>query len=610
MTHSVMGRYPSWADEIRSLVATATIFVVSGNVRDIYLDPESRTLELPDLLRQILAQIGFTQVGVVRAGGQPGEDVETLWSHATVTPQEVIPEAPVESLGALAGYLNHHESRALIVLDASRAVTDPTSLSDEEADMFRDIRRFGEDQNQVEGRDQLNPLIWVVDADHDVPPWFCGGNPRARSVSVPLPSASDRDIVAERILKHSQRDADAARVAEARHSMVDQTDSLPLRSITQILALARRSGNVLDTLDDAIRLFRVGVLDNPWKQTYVADRLRSELRGEGTLPGRIKGQDTAIDKALDVLVRSVTGLRSAHSSSGSTKPRGVLFFAGPTGVGKTELAKGLASLLFGDDAAMIRFDMSEFASSHAAERLVGAPPGYVGFAQGGELTNAVRQRPFSLLLFDEIEKADHSLLDRFLQILDDGRLTDGRGETTYFTESVIVFTSNLGIYETLTHAATGVVTGRRLAVDPAAGYEKLSESVTQKVRDHFTSVVGRPELLNRIGDNIVVFDFIRREVALDILDLMVRNVARTYRREYGSILELTEAARTVLVSECLGETTLMMGGRGIGNLLETVLIDPLARWTFSQVDVPGSVTVEGIRREGHRFSLDIRGERA
>ena len=248
----------------------------------------------------------------------------------------------------------------------------------------------------------------------------------------------------------------------------------------------------------------------------------------------------AVRKALDILVRSATGLTAAQASATATRPRGVLFFAGPTGVGKTELAKALTKLLFDDERFYIRFDMSEFSAEHASDRLIGAPPGYIGYGSGGELTNAIRERPFSLVLFDEVDKAHRLILDKFLQLLDDGRLTDGRGETVFFTEAVIVFTSNLGIYEESEEpdGRGGVVRRRRLTVDRSkATYHEMCVRVEKAIRDHFTLQLGRPELLNRIGDNIVVFDYINGETGMRILDLMLTNVVARIRQEY--LVEVT-----------------------------------------------------------------------
>ncbi|MHB9308697.1 AAA family ATPase, partial [Fusobacterium polymorphum] len=154
-----------------------------------------------------------------------------------------------------------------------------------------------------------------------------------------------------------------------------------------------------------------------------------------------------------------------------------LFFVGPTGVGKTELAKSLASFIFGDENACIRFDMSEYNHEHSDQRLVGAPPGYVGYEAGGQLTNAVKEKPFCVLLFDEIEKAHGRILDKFLQILEDGRLTDGKGETVYFSETIIIFTSNIGAAE----------------VDSNIEPKEVKKQFVEKVQKHFIEVLRRPE---------------------------------------------------------------------------------------------------------------------
>lgn len=619
---------PSWAREMQALRQTTAMFVLSGNVRDVYLTPEEDLLSLPEFIEVLLGGERVAEVAVVRAGGSAraldehrapsqgrrdsGAEItaEETWRAglAAVRPGRdglTFPDVPAAVLPSLVGFLGDAPNRALVVLDASRAVVRPDDLTEDEAAMFRDIGRAIEDLPAEETG--FSTLVWVVDAPHDVPAWLVGANHLVRSIAIPLPTANERHIQARKSLGHRYRDHDPEVVQAAQKLLVDQTDGMPLRALTQIVRLQTSSGRGLAELDDTIRVHRIGVLDNPWKDPYLAASLRAEITAAegGLLRSRIRGQDAAVSKALDVLVRGVTGLRGAQAVARSSRPRGVLFFAGPTGVGKTELAKGLTQLIFGDEGSLIRFDMSEFASPHAVERLVGAPPGYLGFSQGGELTNAVRQRPFSLLLFDEIEKADHGLLDRFLQILDDGRLTDGRGETTYFTETVIVFTSNLGIYEPQLHPITGAITGRSLAVDPAGTYEELCDTVAQKVRDHFTSVVGRPELLNRIGDNIVVFDFIRPDIARQILRLMVGNVQRTYVREYRSDLILAPEVWQTLEAVCLTPRNLMMGGRGIGNLLETAFINPLARWAFAQDHVGPRTEVLHVLAEGPRYSVAV-----
>src|SRR5205814_1862259 len=153
---------------------------------------------------------------------------------------------------------------------------------------------------------------------------------------------------------------------------------------------------------------------------------------------RVKGQDAVIEQVVPTLIRAKMGMSDVGGGQHSSKPRGVFFFVGPTGVGKTELSKAIAELIFGDEKAMIRFDMSEYSEEHQQARLIGAPPGYVGFDQGGQLTNAIIEKPFSVVLFDEIEKAHGRILDKFLQILDEGRLTDGMGRTVYFSEAILI----------------------------------------------------------------------------------------------------------------------------------------------------------------------------
>jgi ATP-dependent Clp protease ATP-binding subunit ClpA len=263
-------------------------------------------------------------------------------------------------------------------------------------------------------------------------------------------------------------------------------------------------------------------------------------------------------------------------------------------VGKTELAKTLTQLVFGDERAYIRFDMSEFAEEHTGARLLGAPPGYIGYDAGGELTNAMREKPFSVVLYDEIEKAHPRILDKFLQILEDGRLTDGRGETAYFSEAILVFTSNLGIFVADEH-------GKRVQnVMPSDPHDVVETRVRGAIQDYFKFQLSRPEILNRIGDNIVVFGFITPEVAAQIFDGMLRNIVNRVRDEHKVALEIAPDVRTRLCEWCTRD--LSNGGRGIGNQLESLFVNPLSRALFGfPLEGREAVTVTGMAEDENRI---------
>ena len=227
---------------------------------------------------------------------------------------------------------------------------------------------------------------------------------------------------------------------------------------------------------------------------------------------------------------------------------------------------------------------------------MGAPPGYVGYEAGGQLTNAVKNNPFSILLFDEIEKAHPSILDKFLQILEDGRMTDGQGNTVYFSETIIIFTSNLGIYGI---DANGE---RTLRVTPQMSYEEVQKSVRKGIEEYFKLQLGRPEILNRIGENIVVFDFIREDVADQILRAQVDKIIANLQTEKKISLSLSVEAMEVLRTKAIGN--LDNGGRGIGNIVESLLINPLSRYLFdNEIFGNKTVTIEKINAEEQPYSL-------
>jgi len=256
----------------------------------------------------------------------------------------------------------------------------------------------------------------------------------------------------------------------------------------------------------------------------LAGEMEKLLHLEDELHRRVIGQDEAVTAVAEAVIRARSGLKDP------ARPIGSFIFLGPTGVGKTELARALAEFLFDDERAMIRIDMSEYQEKHTVARLVGAPPGYVGYEEGGQLTEAVRRRPFAVVLFDEIEKAHHDVFNLMLQILDDGRLTDGQGRTVDFKNTIVIMTSNAGSQRILDYR--GDFSGD--------GYERMKEAVLEEMRVHF-----RPEFLNRV-DEIIVFHALAEEHLKQIVDIQLGRV-RTRLADRQIRLELTDRARSNLV---------------------------------------------------------------
>lgn len=480
-------------------------------------------------------------------------------------------------------------SSAVVIEFGSQLISGPTHLDRDQRTGFLRILKAGIEAGRVPGARLRNCLILVCDKLTDLPPWLLLNNPSVGSVEVQRPSSKERRHFFSTFLgSHHQID-----VTE----LADLTEGMTFRDLVGVWSLAMRPGGatVSKRLVDE---FKFGQQESQWDT--VLPRLRD---AEETLGARVIGQPAAVAAVADVLRRASLHLSGAHHS-GRTKPRGVLFFAGPTGVGKTEMAKAIAEVVFGSEDACVRFDMSEFSQSHSGDRLLGAPPGYVGYEEGGQLTNRMKSNPFSVLLFDEIEKADPSILDKFLQILEDGRMTDGRGETVYFGESIMVFTSNAGIYEIDPHtgrAALDPVTNKPvLRVEPqtVTSYPEIRQRITEGVHDYFKHFLGRPELLNRIGQNIVVFDFVRKPTMRLILE---HKVLPAICRQVAERIKVEVVFLPTLIDQMLeaASADVGSGGRGVGNLAEAALLNPLARMLFAEI--ARGVAIEGRRIEVRRI---------
>jgi ATP-dependent Clp protease ATP-binding subunit ClpC len=255
------------------------------------------------------------------------------------------------------------------------------------------------------------------------------------------------------------------------------------------------------------------------------------LRMEAELHKRVIGQEDAIAATSKSIRRTRAGLKDPKRPSGS------FIFLGPSGVGKTELAKTLAEFLFGDEDSLIHLDMSEYMEKHTVSRLIGSPPGYVGYEEGGQLTEAVRRRPFSVVLFDEVEKAHPDVFNALLQILEDGRLTDAQGKQVDFKNTVLIMTSNLG-----TRNLGAQALGFTASDDAKDTYQRMKEQVNEELKRHF-----RPEFLNRI-DEVIVFHQLTREQVKTIVDLMMKRI-REQMRSKDLDIELTDDAKTWLADK-------------------------------------------------------------
>jgi len=434
----------------------------------------------------------------------------------------------------------------------------------------------------------------LVNKSNDLPAWLYLDNPNVKILALHTPDRDERaHFIESQFDSFFDLDEETAAgddtyfegnpdaLERIKRKFISLTDGLGYIQIMALNCLCRNEKFRKADLCKVVDLYRYGIKDNPWSRLDAEALAGAEQR----FLKRVKGQDTALHTTLDIVKRAVSGISGLQHSS-DARPKGVLFFAGPTGTGKTETAKTLAEIIFDNDKAFVRFDMSEYSSEHSDQKLMGAPPGFVGYEAGGQLTNAIKKNPFTILLFDEIDKAHRSIFDKFLQILEDGRMTDGQGQTVYFSESIIIFTSNIGMY-----ADDGA--GRRYQnISPEMEYGEIKKRILSAVRNFFHINLGRPEILNRIGENIVVFDFIREDgesdvhTARDILHAQLDKIAEAIYEEKKVVLEIREPVKDALLELVRGN--LENGGRGIGNIVEKHFLNPLGRYLFAQGDLSGA----------------------
>lgn len=573
-----------WKERMEHVRILSRMIILEGNVSDMFIQENGleagRLVELDQYLYQYLKDAGYHAIvffnrldSFYNDYDETGEMLKLFYKEAKAETNNQKMDL-MQAMSAIRTSMKNEEHSVAIVINmAGQLMSNPEHLNEQEIEYLTTLFLAAKEASEAPVASAQgwtsNLIIMVTNKVHELPTWFYRYAPFVRSIEIELPGEKLRKALFQTHGKYYQG-WDLTSEDEKEKLMlrlVQKTEGMSCMELDGILTATE--GMNVRSIEEQIYSYRHGKKENPW----------SEINGERVkkiseaLSNEILGQEKAVASVKDVIFRATTGLTGIQHSSG-TRPRGVMLFAGPTGVGKTEMAKVMAREIFGTEEAMLRFDMSEYSQSHSDQRLLGAPPGYVGYDAGGELTNAVKAKPFSILLFDEIEKANPTILDKFLQILDDGRMTDSRGETVYFTECLIIFTSNIGMNRARINEEEERV--------QEVSYDELDKKVKQALRENW-----RPEFINRIGQNVIVFDYIRETDAEAILRKQLTKICNLIAAQKNIRMNWTEDSMFYKKMKEYCMKTLQYGGRGIGNVVEHYFLTPLGRELVFESILPG-----------------------
>ena len=597
-------------NKIRRNAGIKKCVMIDGNVGDVYLDDKNKIVTLREFLEAMFKDMDYQDIVYWdRVEGATGaidkltltDEVEVegdaydLGDEEEETPkaQQGLFKSPAEILNVVYKNLIDKKKKVAFIINWSEYLFSANGLSEDERQNITLLGKALKDRkiDYLSSDCNESVVVIILNKASGLPLSFYQGNPEVEIVTLQKPDREERKQMVQKI-----EDSFEVRLKSGTSSLldnenidcIDMMEDFTNREIIQLSRLSRKEDKM--SFDKLFYLFKYGEKENPWEKLEQA-RVKN-IKKE--LADRVVGQDEAIEKIEKTVVKAYMGLTGLHKTSSRSMPKGVFFFVGPTGVGKTELSKALAKFLFGDEQACIRFDMSEYAQENSDQKLIGAAPGYVGYEEGGQLTNAIKEHPFSVVLFDEIEKAakpNPRILDIFLQILEDGRLTDSKGETVYFSDTIIVFTSNLGANQ----------------VQASADKEGVAKEFIRIVKEYFDQELKRPELLGRIGyNNIVPFNFIQdKEFQYKICKSKLKPVIRGIEEKYKLDLEFEKEMDAI--NYILSAVDSAKRGRDILNAINDRLLDPLAMFLFENKDdlrsLRGSKIVTKVTKEGFSFEF-------
>lgn len=531
---------PTWQKNLRDLVKTERVLILEGYIHDKYLSNDQCGYStLREYLNDLMTEEGYTDIQffepVKGFSDAPSEAEDASGSEMRGRARSIT----VLSKKIFREVASADRKKAFIVQDASFLCVSNSHLSNEEHDAWVRIR------STMASCSDEHRLILIFENGADIPKAIDASSGLSKELIVSRPDQTQRQQFISFVYSHLS-DGDIGHLA-------DISGDIGLLKLEDIFKNVFRSNPAPDktVLTKAIRKYVYGYADNPWKRI---DKNKI-LALKEMLRKAIKGQPLAIDAVVKQILAAYSGTRNVLY--GLNAPKGICVFCGPTGVGKTEMAKQLAKNIMGDPSLLIRIDCNEYGESHQAQRLIGSPPGYIGFEQGGQLTNAINERPFSFVLFDEIEKANARFWDYLMQVLQDGRLTDGRGNLSVFNNAFLIFTTNLGARE----AAE--------CDDP----DEARAIIVGAIENYFREI-NRKEIFGRLKHCIVPFNSVSDEAAREIVQSHLDTVSDNFFSEEKVTLRFSESAVETL-QNIAGHAS-EYGGRDVKDIVNECLSSDLS----------------------------------